>query len=388
VLDLAVVDDAIAGFVDACAPHGIEISYAAKAFFCVGFARHLLATPVGLDICSIGELATAERSGFPAGRLTLHGAGKNDDELRAAADGRVGRIVIDSIDELERFVKVAREGSAGVVLRSNTGIEAHTHAFVRTGGDATKFGIHARDEERARTLLLEHRNARFLGLHAHIGSQIHDAAAFAENASSLISLAARFAEQGLPVGLVITGGGFGVIGGPGTGSDDRHAAIDGIVRRIAEGAAAGRIPVPRIGIEPGRAIVAAAGTTLYRVMAIKHQTTRTFVIVDGGLAENPRPALYGATHPVAAVDRAARPEREVTLCGRSCENDELGTAYLPSDLRTGELLEMHLTGAYTYSMASNYNRFPKPAVVAIENGKHHLLLRREHVDDVLRNDVV
>lgn len=387
VIDFAAVDDAIAGFVDACAPHGVDIAYAAKAFVCVGFARHLLSTPLGLDVCSLGELATAERAGFPSVRLTLHGAGKSDDELRAAADGRVGRIVADSLDELQRYAALARDGSAAVLLRCNTGIEAHTHAFVRTGGDATKFGIHPRDEERASAILRERRNLRFLGLHAHIGSQIHDAASFAENAAALMHTAARFADFGVPVTQAIAGGGFGVVSGAGSAREDRRSAIDAMVRRIADSAATLGIPAPQLGIEPGRAIVAAAGTTIYRVMAVKHQTTRTFVIVDGGLAENPRPALYGATHPVSAVERGDRPEREVTLCGRSCENDELGTAYLPEDLRAGELLAMQMTGAYTYSMASNYNRFPKPAVVALRDGRHELLVRREDVDGVLRNDV-
>jgi len=320
--------------------------------------------------------------------LTLHGAGKSEDELQAAASGRVARIVVDSLDELRRYAAIARDGSAGVVLRSNTGIEAHTHAFVRTGGDATKFGIHARDEKRAAALLREHPNMRFLGLHAHIGSQIHDAAAFEANASALIQTAARFARFGFPVAEAIAGGGFGVATGAGSALEDRSAAIDSMVRALSEGAASLHVPLPRLGIEPGRAIVAAAGTTIYRVMAIKHQTTRTFVVVDGGLFENPRPAIYGAAHPVVAVEGSNRAEREVTLCGRSCENDELGTARLPDDLRVGELLAMQMTGAYTYSMSGNYNRFPKPAVVAIRGAVHRLLLRREELEDVLRNDVV
>jgi diaminopimelate decarboxylase len=338
-------------------------------------------------VCSLGELITAERAGYPAARLTLHGAGKSDDELRAAAHGRVGRIAIDSLEELRRYGEMAVDGSGGVVLRINTGIEAHTHAFVRTGGDATKFGIHPRDEQAAAAILREHPNLRFLGLHAHIGSQIHESAAFVENTRALVETAARFVRFGLPVGELIAGGGFGVVSGAGSAHEERRSAIDAMVRRLREGAAALSLPVPRLGIEPGRSIVAAAGTTLYRVMAIKHQTTRTFVIVDGGLAENPRPALYGASHPVTALERGDRFEREVTLCGRSCENDELGTAYLPDDLQAGELLAMQMTGAYTYSMSSNYNRFPKAAVVALRDGNAQLLVRREELDDVLRNDV-
>lgn len=330
---------------------------------------------------------TAESAGYPASRLTLHGAGKSEGELRAAADGRVGRIVVDGLDELQRYAAIAGTGSAEVLLRSNTGIEAHTHAFVRTGGDATKFGIHPRDEERAAQILRVHPNVRFEGLHAHIGSQIHQSEAFAANAGALIRTAARFTQFGLPVASLVAGGGFGVVTGAGTVREDRRSTIEAMLHRLREGAAELGIPRPRLGIEPGRAIVAAAGTTIYRVMAIKHQTTRTFVVVDGGLAENPRPALYGASHPVVAVEHADRREREVTLCGRSCENDELGSALLPEDLRVGELLAMQSTGAYTYAMASNYNRFPKIAVVAVRDGAHHLLLRREELDDVLRNDV-
>jgi diaminopimelate decarboxylase len=386
-IDLGMVDDAIETFARVCEPLGVEISYAAKAFLCIGFARHLTGAPIGMDVCSLGELATAERGGFPPERLTLHGAGKNEEELHAAAAGRVARIVVDGLDELARYAAIAGERSAGVLLRSNTGIEAHTHAFVRTGGDATKFGIHPRDEERAAALLLERPRARFLGVHAHIGSQIHDAQAFAENAKALIQTAARFARFGLVSTEAIAGGGFGVVTGEGSGREDRREAIEAMVRHVVEDAAELGIPVPRLGIEPGRSIVANAGTTLYRVMAVKHQTTRTFVIVDGGLADNPRPALYGATHPVVAVEHADRREREVTLCGRSCENDELGTADLPGDLRVGELLAMQSTGAYTYSMAGNYNRFGKPAVVAVRDGTHRLLVRREDVDGVLRSDV-
>lgn len=170
---------------------------------------------------------------------------------------------------------------------------------------------------------------------------------------------------------------------------DLASTIARVVQCVASRAAELGTSVPRIGIEPGRAIVARAGTTLYRVLAIKRQTHRTFVVVDGGMAENPRPAIYGAYHHVVTV--AASPakgvaEREMTLCGRSCENDELGVVRLPHDLRTGDLLAMCTTGAYTFSMAGNYNRFPRPAVVAVRDGSHHLLVRRETLDDVVRND--
>ncbi|MGA7354699.1 MAG: diaminopimelate decarboxylase, partial [Candidatus Cybelea sp.] len=155
---------------------------------------------------------------------------------------------------------------------------------------------------------------------------------------------------------------------------------------VAAGAAERGLPVPQLGIEPGRAVIALAGTTLYRVLAVKRQSRRTFVVVDGGIAENPRPALYGAHHHVLAAQARGDEDEPMTLCGRSCENDELGEVRLPRDVKSGDLLAMCATGAYTYSMAGNYNRFPRPAVVGVAAGSHRLLAHRESLDDVLRND--
>jgi diaminopimelate decarboxylase len=188
----------------------------------------------------------------------------------------------------------------------------------------------------------------------------------------------------------VIGGGFGVRTRPNSSDESLDVAttIRGAVECIATHARRCGFSPPRVGIEPGRAVIGLAGTTLYRVLAVKHQSQRTFVVVDGGIAENPRPALYGAYHHVVAGAASTGELSEVTLCGRSCENDELGIAWLPRDLQTGDMLAMCTTGAYTYSMAGNYNRFPRPAVIAVSNGEHRLLVRRESVDDVLRNDVM
>jgi diaminopimelate decarboxylase len=388
VLDLGVVDAAIDAFVHACAPHGIEISYAAKAFVSIGFARHLRRRGLGLDVCSTGELRIAQRAGFTPARLTLHGAGKTDDDLRAATQGWVGRIAVDGLDELHRLASAARAQRVEVLLRLNSGVEARTHAFVRTGGDDTKFGIHQRDEAAAAAVIAAHPHLRFAGLHAHMGSQIHDSQAFAGHAEALVDAAARFAGYGLICEQAVVGGGFGVV--TRRSADERPLDLDETIgvlaQRTTQRAQTLGIPVPRIGIEPGRAIVAAAGTTLYRVQAIKRQSTRTFVVVDGGMTDNPRPAIYGAHHHVESVRGPGAGDIDVTICGRSCENDELGPARLPQDLQAGDLLAMETTGAYTFSMASNYNRFPRPAVVAVEGGKHRLFIRRESLEDVLRND--
>jgi diaminopimelate decarboxylase len=391
VINVDAIDAAIAAMHVACAPHNFGITYAGKAFICVEFCRHLASHPeIGLDVCSLGELVTAERAGVARERLTLHGAGKSDEELQAAAEGRVGRIVVDGLEELERLSFEVAHSDLEVMLRLNTGIEAHTHRFVRTGGDATKFGLSEADEAAAMEILKANPHLHFSGLHAHIGSQIYDAAPFAANSHALIEAAARFAHHGLTTERIIIGGGFGVQ--MQASADDQvldvAAALSDVARCVRECASALAIPAPRVGIEPGRAIVANAGTTLYRVLAVKHHGTRTFVIVDGGMFENPRPALYGAVHNVLTVTPRSSKLVEMTLCGRSCENDELVRwARLPEDLEAGDLLAMRTTGAYTYSMASNYNRFARPAVAAVLAAEHGLWIEREDLEDVLRHDV-
>jgi diaminopimelate decarboxylase len=391
VIDLDVVDTSIAALRAAQGAGDLEVSYAAKAFLTVAFARHLADRGVGLDVCSLGELVTAERAEFPRERLTLHGAGKSGEELAAAAAGRVGAIVVDGLDELRRLALMpAVNPSLAVLLRLNTGIEAHTHAFVRTGGDDTKFGLHPRDEREAAAMLRANPRLHFDGLHAHAGSQIYQHEAFLANAEALLAAAERFARLGLETKRIVVGGGFGVQTRPHARGEalDVRATIGALGEHVRNWSTRLKLRPPRLGIEPGRAIVGPAGTTLYRILAVKRQSSRTFVIVDGGIAENPRPALYGAYHHVLAVRPHSGVEEEVTLCGRSCENDELGVVRLPRDLRSGDLLAMCTTGAYTYSMAGNYNRFPRPAVVGITGGGSRLLARRESLDDVLRNDVL
>ncbi|GAC1651837.1 MAG: diaminopimelate decarboxylase [Vulcanimicrobiaceae bacterium] len=387
VLDGGVLNTACAQFLDAAAPANIEVAYAGKALLLTGLARLFAQTALHLDVCSLGELLTAERAGMPAHRMTLHGCGKTSQELDAALQGRVGRIVVDNLEELAALG--AYEKPVPLLLRLNTGIEARTHALVRTGGNDTKFGIPERDFKAASELLKAHPTLRFLGLHSHIGSQIYETTAFEANALRLMETAAQFSAWGHNVRQVVAGGGFGVESGPG---DDAHleisAAVQDIARVIEQQAYSLGLPLPQIGIEPGRAIVAHAGTSLYRVMAKKVQASQTFVVVDGGIADNPRPALYGSHHHAILASRSssAAPQA-VVVCGRSCENDRLTEASLPEDLAAGDLLALCTTGAYTYSMASNYNRFARPAVAYAEGGKHRLLARRETLEDVLRNDV-
>lgn len=385
-IDYDVLDAAIAAFREACEPHGIEIAYAGKALLLAPLARHLKHTPLLLDVCSLGEIVTAERAGFPPDRIAFHGCGKTPEELEAAAAGRVGVTIVDHADEL-RALGARAEGPIDVLLRVNTGVAAHTHEFVRTAGERTKFGFDPDGLADALELLRASPQLRFRGLHAHIGSQIYDQRAFEANAEALMERAAYVCAGGLRCERLIVGGGFGVQMHPDEPlSLNLRATIAGIAATVAKAARRWKIEPPRLGIEPGRALIAHAGTSLYRVAACKREFGRRFAIVDGGVFENPRPALYGAYHHAYAVRETGAPAAETVLCGRSCENDELGIVKLPEDLAAGDLVATCTTGAYTYSMASNYNRFPRPAVVAVRAATHRPIARRETVEDVLRHD--
>ncbi|HUN29656.1 MAG TPA: diaminopimelate decarboxylase [Alphaproteobacteria bacterium] len=370
-IDLRALDGALDSMLAAAAPHNIGVSYAAKAFLLPELVRYLHPRPIGIDVCSIGELAVAERGGFEASRLTLHGAGKTQEEHEAALDGRVGRIVIDGMDELRRFVARVNGRSANVLLRFNTGIEAHTHDFIRTAGDRSKFGFAPGEADEAFTLLREQPALRVHGVHAHMGSQIYDAMPYVENARRLVELLGRMRAAGFGAAdTIIVGGGFGVQMRPDAKDEtiDIAATLDAVARIVPSGI--------HVEIEPGRALIAAAGTSIYRVMAVKRFEGRRFVIVDGSMADNPRPALYGAYHHFEAVEPRT-PLGPAMVCGRSCEADELGEAMLPDDLRAGDLVAMRTTGAYTYSMASNYNRFPRPPVIAVGAGEPQVWANRE-----------
>jgi len=383
IIDLDELDLEIDRFVRACAPHGIVVGYAAKALLVTALAEHLAATPLRLDVCSLGELVTAERGGFPAGRMYFHGCGKTDEELAAIVERRVAFDVIDNREELERLAALASpDAPVDVMLRVNTGIEAHTHAFIRTGGENTKFGV-ALDhlpELLARTAELP--QLRLTGLHSHIGSQIAETAPFLANADELLRAAERARAFGHPIQELICGGGIGVEENVG---DPRPLEIETLADALAA-RVAGRY---RLAIEPGRALIARAGTSLYRIMAIKHQGRRRFVVVDGGMADNPRPMLYGARHVPEVMSAAVLGDDEpATLAGRSCENDEMGDYVLPAGLAAGDLIAMHTTGAYTYSMASNYNRFGRPPVIFVRSGHHRRAVRGETAEEVAHRDLL
>jgi diaminopimelate decarboxylase len=383
VIDTGELELEIDRFVRAFVSRGIAVGYAGKAFLVTALAELLAATPLRLDVCSLGELITAERGGYPAGRIYFHGVAKTGAELQAIAAGRVAFGVIDNAEEIERLAEIANPSEpVSVMLRLNTGIEAHTHEFIRTGGENTKFGFPERDAHAAIRRIAELPQLRLIGLHSHVGSQIVDVEPLVANLEAMIPYADAARALGLPVEELNVGGGIGIENGPG---DDRPIDLDAFAERLAARAAG---TAYRLAIEPGRALIARAGSLLYRVVTVKRQGARRFVVVDGGMTDNPRPLLYGAHHPADLVASAATGQpAPATLAGRSCENDEIGEYVLPEDVRAGDVIAMRYTGAYTFSMASNYNRFGKPAVVFVRDGAQRRVVRAESDEDVSRCDL-
>jgi diaminopimelate decarboxylase len=389
VIDTDVLDRNVAAFTAIAGECGVEVAYAGKALLFVALARRLARAGLSLDVCSLGELYTAERAGVPPQRLILHGCGKTDAELEAALCGRVGRIVVDNREELERLIERARPAHPlHALLRINSGIEAHTHAYVRTGGEDSKFGFPLETLDAAFARCAAAPGIRLVGIHTHIGSQIFESDAYEAAAAVMLDAIVQARTHGIVLEELVLGGGFGVAAAPGDAPLDAAATVRGVAQIVARTAAARGIRAPRLGIEPGRAIVAEAGTTLYRIVSVKKQGSRRYAIVDGGMTDNPRPALYDAYHHPELVSRRSQaPLVETTISGRACENDELVRTDLPRDLAAGDLLALGVTGAYTFSMASNYNRFARPAVVFAGGGEHRLVVRRESLEDLVRNDL-
>ncbi len=358
--------------------------YATKAFLCLAMARLAHEEGMRLDVASGGELHVALRAGVPADRLVFHGNNKSLAELRTALDVGVGRIVVDSFDELDRLEQLHGAGLPvpDVLLRITPGIEAHTHEFVATGQDDSKFGFTVATGMAAAAVERARRSpaVSLVGLHAHIGSQVFRLASFAE----AVRVVAGFAR---PLGLseLSLGGGLGVPyveGEMAPTITEWAAVILGTAR--SEGVEAA------ISVEPGRAITATAGMTLYTVGTIKRlDGIRTYVSVDGGMSDNPRPVLYGSGYEVF-LPRAVDVDRDlpIRLVGKHCESGDLlvREGFLPSDTTIGDLVATPVTGAYGHSMASTYNKLPRPAVIFVADGTARVVVERETYDDLIRLD--
>ncbi|GHF15797.1 diaminopimelate decarboxylase [Amycolatopsis deserti] len=386
------------------------VHYAAKAFLSTEVARWVAAQGLSLDVASGGELAVALRAGFPPERITFHGNNKSVAELETAVGAGVGTVVLDSYYEIARLADVAArlDVEQKVLVRVTVGVEAHTHEFIATAHEDQKFGfsLAAGDAAEAVRRVLNAPSLRLVGLHSHIGSQIFDADGFEVAARRVIGLMAELVkehgEQLLEqLSLVDLGGGFGIAY---TDKDNPPppaqmiTQIREIVRKECEFAG---LPVPRIAGEPGRAIAGPGTVTLYEVGTIKDVSlgdneSRRYVSVDGGMSDNIRTPLYDAVYDVRLVSRAsddgAGDQVGAALSrvvGKHCESGDIVVrdCWLPDTLAPGDLLAVAATGAYCYSMASNYNRQPRPAVVAVRNGSARLLLRRETIDDMLQLEV-
>lgn len=375
---------------------GVDVAYASKAWCTVGLLQIAVEEGLWVDVASGGELYTANVAGVPMDQVVFHGNAKSDDELRFAAELGVGRVVADSMDELERLERIGAEiGHVfDIWLRITPGIDAHTHEFVRTGQDDSKFGftlsLGLADDAIVAALALEH--VRVRGIHAHIGSQIFGTDPFIANAEVMIGLLARWRdEHAVTLEEVNLGGGMGIV----YTHEDHPVAIkrygDAVLAAVDEACERHALPRPRLAIEPGRAIVAPSTITLYRVEGVKRLPgIRTYVAVDGGMSDNIRPALYDAEHEVALASRTGDDEvMACTVVGKHCESGDLvrERAALPADLAVGDLVAVAATGAYTASMASNYNRLPRPAAVLVRDGQVRPLMRREQYEDLVARDV-
>jgi diaminopimelate decarboxylase len=395
---------------------GAAVFYAAKAFCCRGVLRWVAEEGLGVDVCTGGELEVALSAGADPAMITLHGSNKLVPELERAVSVGAGHIVVDSFEEIARLAYltqdhgVAAGGGAGgpgrysaknegtgekpkILVRVTTGVEAHTHEFVATAHDDQKFGFSlssgAADEAVRRVLAAP--TLEFAGLHSHIGSQIYDTAGFEVAARRVLGLAVRIqAEHGVAIRELDLGGGFGIAYVPGDDPVDVKIIAQNLHQIVREQCAAAGLPMPRLTVEPGRAIAGPSAVTLYEVGTIKDvDGLRTYVSVDGGMSDNIRTALYGAEYTCVLASReSAAPPMLSRLVGRHCESGDIVVrdTYLPADLAPGDLVAVAATGAYCRSMASNYNHVPRPPVVAVRDGGTRSLLRRETVADLLLLD--
>ncbi|WP_426623497.1 diaminopimelate decarboxylase [Leifsonia sp. McL0607] len=377
-----------------------KVYYAGKAFLSIEVARWMAEAGLNIDVCSGGELAVALAAGVPVERLGFHGNNKSLAEIDRAVSVGVGALIIDSLQEIDRVAAAAsRHGVVQRVrLRVNSGVHAHTHAFLATAHEDQKFGIALDDAAEAVARIRSHAGLGFLGLHCHIGSQIFGADGFAESASRLLTVHQQLLAGG-DVPELNLGGGFGISY---TAADD-PAPIDQLARSIAQTVAAAceqlDIPVPAVAFEPGRSIIGTAGLTLYTVGTTKDvivsahddgdTAVRRYVSVDGGMSDNARPALYGADYSARIAGReSAAPPVLMRVAGKHCESGDIvvDADYLPGDVRPGDLLGVPATGAYCWSLASNYNYLGRPAVVAVRDGAARVIVRGETEADLLARD--
>lgn len=369
--------------------------YASKAFSCLEIYRIVNEEKMGVDVVSGGELYTALKAGFPAGRINFHGNNKILSELKMAVENGVGLIIVDNLTELEVLDRIAESYGkiVNIALRIKPGVEAHTHDYIKTGQIDSKFGfaIENGEADTAVSKAIECSNLRLTALHCHIGSQIFDIEPFVDAASIMMDYI-KFINTKFDVTIdeLNLGGGFGImyIDSDTPKSFDEH--LEPVAKMIKNKAIELDIKLPFVSFEPGRSIVGDAGVTLYTVGGIKNiPDVRTYISIDGGMGDNIRYALYQAEYTVINAIRGNAPDEIVaTIAGRCCESGDLiqENVRLPKT-KVGDILAVLSTGAYNYSMASNYNRIPRPAVVMLSNGNSRVIVQRESYEDLINNDI-
>ena len=368
-----------------------HIYYAGKAFCSVAMCELVASLGLSIDVCTGGELVTALAAGFPVDRILFHGNNKSVAELERARDVGVARIVVDSFEEIERIAAVGYRGK--LLIRVTPGVEAHTHEFVQTGQEDSKFGFTLAEGIALDAIkrAMEIPGCELTGIHAHIGSNIFELAAFDLAVERLVELLAQARDRhGFEATEINLGGGLGIAHTSDELTPDPAEATLRLSGAVAREFEARGMQLPEVFFEPGRSLVGSSAVTLYRVGTVKTiPGVRTYVSVDGGMSDNIRPALYGSRYEAFLANRMdAPPGPRVTVCGKHCESGDIliRDVHLPSDVAPGDLLCIPATGAYTYSMASNYNRIGRPPVVIVSDGNATEIVAREPVDDLLRLD--
>lgn len=371
------------------------ILYASKAFSCTYIYKAVMQEGLGADVVSGGELYTALKAKFPAEKIYFHGNNKTIDEIEMAVKYGVGRIVVDNVYELGRVDAISSKYNkiTKILFRIKPGIDAHTHDFIQTGQIDSKFGV-ALETGEAMDIITQAsklKNVEVVGVHCHIGSQIFDLEPFELAARVMMNFVGDVKDKlGLRLTELNLGGGFGIKylnSHDPVAYDEYIRSVSEVVKAVAKKRA---LDVPKIIMEPGRSLVGEAGITLYTVGAVKNiPNVRTYVSVDGGMADNPRYILYQSEYSAVLANRAEdKPTLPVTIAGKCCESgDLLAKDIMMPDVKSGDILAVLATGAYNYSMASNYNRIPRPPVVMVSEGKSKLVVRRETYDDIIRNDI-
>lgn len=397
VYDIALFKERAAAFQETFKKAGIQaqVAYASKAFSSIAIYEVAAQLGLSLDVVSGGELHTAVAANFPREKIHFHGNNKSYTELQYAFDEKIGCIVLDNFHEIEMIKEIseARKEKMNVLLRVTPGVHASTHDYITTGQEDSKFGFDLKNGQTDDAFLKLHNHPyiQLLGMHCHIGSQIFETEAFRLAAEALMTKMVEWRQKfKFTCSVLNLGGGFGIRY---TAEDEPlHPSkyVEEMESTVLSMARTYNYPLPEIWIEPGRSLVGDAGTTIYTIGSTKEvPNIRTYVSVDGGMSDNIRPALYGAKYSAASANRMLDPHSDkVTIAGKCCESGDklIEEAFIAQPVE-GDLLAIFCTGAYTYSMASNYNRLPKPAIVFCEDGQHQLVVRRETYEDIIRLDI-